>query len=234
MSTPLRLRAGAPARAAAPARVAAPARAPAPPLPPPPAPPPPPGRRGALAAGVALLLAPVLTPLHAAATNVIHPDLAPDQSRYDAADPRLRAAARLLQDALSAPDVAAEERLWTRLIDEYGADDAPWADDLVGRALGNRGNARARLGRLDAALADYDAAAARCPWAVDPILNRGVAYEALGRFDLAAEDYRAVLAAAPDDPAGYNNLANAEIGLGEWATAERHLARGRFVSNEHR
>jgi hypothetical protein len=170
MSTPLRLRAGAPARAATPAL------APAPPPPPPPAPPPPPGRRAALAAGAALLLAPALAPLRAAATAAIRPDLAPDQSRYDAADPRLRAAARLLQDALAAPDVAAEERLWTQLIDEYGADDAPWADDLVGRALGNRGNARARLGRLDAALADYDAAAARCPWAVDPILNRGVAY----------------------------------------------------------
>lgn len=32
----------------------------------------------------------------------------------------------------------------TRLIDEYATDHANWADDVVGRALGNRGNARAR------------------------------------------------------------------------------------------
>jgi hypothetical protein len=36
-------------------------------------------------------------------------------------------------------------------------------------------------GRLSAALDDYAAAMARCPWSVDPVLNRGVALEALGR-----------------------------------------------------
>lgn len=42
------------------------------------------------------------------------------------------------------------------------------------RALGNRGNARTRQGRLQAALADFNAAIKLCPWAVDPVLNRSV------------------------------------------------------------
>ena len=40
------------------------------------------------------------------------------------------------------------------------------------RALGNRGNARTRQGKLDAALGDLNAAIKLCPWAVDPVLNR--------------------------------------------------------------
>lgn len=40
------------------------------------------------------------------------------------------------------------------------------------RALGNRGNARTRQGRLNAALGDFNAAIELCPWAVDPVLNR--------------------------------------------------------------
>ena len=47
---------------------------------------------------------------------VVRPGLAPDQSLYDAADPELRAAAALLQDALAAPNVVREEELWTQII----------------------------------------------------------------------------------------------------------------------
>jgi uncharacterized tellurite resistance protein B-like protein len=63
----------------------------------------------------------------------IRPELAPDQSRYDASDPRLREAAQLLQQALAAGDVREEEALWTRIINEYGSLDADWVPDLVGR-----------------------------------------------------------------------------------------------------
>ena len=77
----------------------------------------------------------------------------------------------------------AEEALWTELIDKYRGLDAPWSADVVGRALGNRGNSRARQGRLEAALQDFDAAIALCPWAVDPVLNRGVALEGLERWN---------------------------------------------------
>ncbi len=44
------------------------------------------------------------------------------------------------------------------------------------------------------------------------LLSRGVALEALGRWEEAIADYRAVLAAAPNDPAGWNNLGNASGG----------------------
>ena len=49
--------------------------------------------------------------------------------------------------------------------------------------------------------------------------------EALGRFDEAVADYRAVLAAAPEDPAAWNNLGNAEAGAGDWAAAAEHYGR---------
>jgi hypothetical protein len=48
---------------------------------------------------------------------VVRPELAPDQRLYDAADPELRAAAALLQEALNASDVGREEALWTEVID---------------------------------------------------------------------------------------------------------------------
>jgi hypothetical protein len=46
------------------------------------------------------------------------------------------------------------------------------AGDIVGRAYGNRGNARTRQGKMDAALIDYNRAIDICPWSVDPVLNR--------------------------------------------------------------
>jgi hypothetical protein len=95
-------------------------------------------RRAALGLAASALLA-ALQPcpgLSAAAelpAVKIRPELAPDQSRYDASDPRLREAAQLLQQALAAGDVREEEALWTRIINEYGSLDADWVPDLVGR-----------------------------------------------------------------------------------------------------
>ena len=127
-------------------------------------------------------------------------DLAPDQSKYDPTDERLRTAARILQDALDAKSLEEEEALWTQIIDEYSSLSADWVPDVVGRALGNRGNARSRRGDLMGALEDYNASIKLCPWSVDPVLNRGVALEALGRWDEAIRDYRAILKVAPLDP----------------------------------
>lgn len=59
--------------------------------------------------------------------------LAPDQRKYDAADPQLRAAANLLQQALNAETVRQEEALWTELIDTYRDVKADWVPDIVGR-----------------------------------------------------------------------------------------------------
>lgn len=65
-----------------------------------------------------------------------------------------------------------EERLWTQLIEKYGSSDAIWKADVVGRAYGNRGNARSRQGKMEDALSDFGEAIALCPWSVDPLLNR--------------------------------------------------------------
>lgn len=155
----------------------------------------------------------------------IRPELAPNQARYDAADPRLREAGALVQRALSAGSVEEEEALWTQIIDRFGGVQADWAPDLLGRAWGNRGNARSRQGRLQEALADYDRSIELCPWSVDPVLNRGVALEALGRWDEAVADYQAVLAVAPEDPSAWNNIGNSRAGQGDWAEAARCYGR---------
>jgi len=44
----------------------------------------------------------------------------------------------------------------------------------VGRAYGNRGNARTRQGKLDEALADFNEAIRLSPWSPNPVLNRCV------------------------------------------------------------
>ena len=122
---------------------------------------------GAWAASAAAAVAGDLLPAAA-----IRLELAPDQALYDAADPQLRAAAQLLQQALGAESVQREEALWTEIIEKYGGLDANWVPDLVGRAWGNRGNARSRQGKLQEALADYNRSIEICPWSVDPVLNR--------------------------------------------------------------
>jgi hypothetical protein len=40
--------------------------------------------------------------------------------------------------------VEREEAIWTQIIEKYGSMDKPWVPDVVGRAWGNRGNARSR------------------------------------------------------------------------------------------
>ena len=67
-----------------------------------------------------------------------------------------------------------EERLWTVLIEKFKEFDAPWKSDVVGRAFGNRGNARSRQGKMEEALVDFNEAIALCPWSPDPLLNRQV------------------------------------------------------------
>ena len=184
-------------------------------------------RRGILTAACFLLANTAIAPSPSIAADAqlsppsIDISLTPDQSLYDASDPRLRAAATLIQEALNADDVVKEEALWTKIITEYGSIDAPWVPDVVGRAWGNRGNARARQGKLQEALSDYNTAIKLCPWSVDPVLNRGVTLEALGRFPEAIAAYKSVLAAAPEDPAAWNNLGNASAGMGDWAIASQ-------------
>lgn len=151
--------------------------------------------------------------------------LAPDQAEYDKYDTELRRAANMIQEGLNAETVEEEERVWTRIIDEFSTSKANWRDDVVGRALGNRGNARSRQGKFRLALEDYNESIATCPWSVDPVLNRGVLLENLGRFDEAKRDYRAVISVDPLDPAGWNNLGNACAGAGEYEDAVKYYDR---------
>lgn len=48
------------------------------------------------------------------------------------------------QAGLNAGDVEAEEGAWSEIIEKYSGLDRPWVPDVVGRAWGNRGNARSR------------------------------------------------------------------------------------------
>eukprot|EP00891_Asterochloris_glomerata_P000334 jgi/Astpho2/334/Aster-02215 len=162
----------------------------------------------------------------------LRPDLAPNQSDYNPTDPDLREAAGLVQRALNAENVKEEERLWTLIIDKYGKFEANWVPDVVGRAWGNRGNARSRQGKLQEALADYNEAIRICPWSGDPVLNRGVVLEALGRFPEAITDYQAVLEKQPQDPAAWNNLGNATAGLGNWKEAVEYYGKAASLAPE--
>lgn len=78
----------------------------------------------------------------------------------------------MLQNGVVCTFAQEEEALFTQLVDRYRDSTAPWMPDVVGRALGNRGNARSRQGRLTQALDDYNASMQLCPWSVDPVLNR--------------------------------------------------------------
>lgn len=200
----------------------------------PPLPAPPTSRRTALAAVLLLATPPAaraaLTSTVAAPPATPTPNTAPNPALYDPNDDRLRAAANALQSALNAESLDAEERGWTAVITAYepliGDTSAPWAPDIVGRAYGNRGNARLRGGRADAALADLNKAIALCPWSVDPVLGRGVALEQSGRFAEAERDYRAVLAATGDaDPSAFNNLGNVQLLQGKYVDSERSYGR---------
>lgn len=152
----------------------------------------------------------------------IRPELRPDQRQYDASDPELREAGRMIQQALNAPSVEEEESLWTEVIARFSPVVAPWRDDVVGRAYGNRGNARSRQGKFEQAIQDLNTAIDTCPWTVDPILNRGVVLEAMGRFEEAKRDYLAILEADPEDPAIWNNLGNASMGIGDFDDAVKY------------
>ncbi|KAH7426921.1 hypothetical protein KP509_10G022100 [Ceratopteris richardii] len=138
---------------------------------------------------------------------------------FDATDKRLQDAATTFQKALNATTVVEEEQLWTEVIEKYGLLDAEWVPDIVSRAYGNRGNARSRQGKLEAALEDYDKSIMLAPYAVDPVLNRGVALENLGRYDEASADYIAVLRVQPKDPAAWNNLGNVKAAQNRWEDA---------------
>ncbi|KAL3137372.1 hypothetical protein ABBQ32_006901 [Trebouxia sp. C0010 RCD-2024] len=195
-------------------------------------------RRQTLTKAGALLLAQLVQQVAPARADVpydaptIRPNLAPKQGTFDPTDEDLRDAAALLQRALNAEEVQQEEALLTELITKYEQTKSNWVPDVVGRAYGNRGNARSRQGKLVQSLEDYNTAIRICPWSGDPVLNRGVVLEALGQFEDALTDYRAVLAVQPQDPAGWNNLGNASAGLGRWHDAAEFYGKAAALAPE--
>lgn len=78
------------------------------------------------------------------------------KAQFDTSDARFKEAADLFQQALSTDSVQTEERLWSEIILRVGDSKADWAQDILARAYGNRGNARSRQGKREEALADYD------------------------------------------------------------------------------
>eukprot|EP00798_Chlamydomonas_sp_ICE-L_P020732 gene20732-27547_t len=168
----------------------------------------------------------------------IQPDLAPDQSKYNPADPVLREAANMLQEGLNAETLELEEATWTKIIDIYGSLDEPWVPDVVGRAWGNRGNARSRQGRLEEALSDYNESIRICPWSGDPVLNSGgkggrqaqanvSLWEGgsvgLGRFDDAVKYYGKAVELAPSFSFAAANKALAMYQQGQEEQAIRDM-----------
>ena len=184
---------------------------------------------------LAAVLAVVPLPATAALTSTAPappatPTPAATAPTYDPTDARLREAANALQAALNAESLAAEEQGWTAVIDRYepllSDATAPWAPDIVGRAYGNRGNARSRAGRANDAINDLNRAIELCPGAVDPVLNRGVGLDQSGRLAEAERDYRAVLTATGGaDPSAHNNLGNVLLLEGRFDEAEASYAR---------
>ena len=77
-----------------------------------------------------------------------------------------------MHDADLVCDEEAEEAIWTEVIRRYQASQANWMPDVVGRAYGNRGNARSRQGKMQDALADFNESMRLCPWSGEPVLNR--------------------------------------------------------------
>lgn len=126
------------------------------------------------------------------------------------------------QAALAAPSVEEEERLLSVAVTlvEPVSSDVPGRDEVLARALGDRGNARSRQGRFAEALGDYDASHAMLPSSPDPLLNKGAVLEQMGRFQDAIGCYEQVLRLDKNDPAGWNNLANAKLGLADYKGAE--------------
>eukprot|EP00933_Yihiella_yeosuensis_P034560 TRINITY_DN28031_c0_g1_i1.p1 TRINITY_DN28031_c0_g1~~TRINITY_DN28031_c0_g1_i1.p1 ORF type:complete len:366 (-),score=69.53 TRINITY_DN28031_c0_g1_i1:458-1555(-) len=132
---------------------------------------------------------------------------------------------KMTNEAANAPTVEEEERAWTKMLDRF----KDYPEIEVG-ALSNRGNSRARQGKLEEALADYDRAVGLGPDAPDAHLNRGAVYENLGRLEEALADYDFVLQSYPNDPAAWNNKGNALLGLKRYKEAKEALQQALIIS----
>ena len=154
-----------------------------------------------------------------ATLNLARPATA--RAAEDSEEAEMRRATAMFSAAFDAKTVEEEEAQWTAILEAYqcGPESGGWKVDACARAVGNRGNARSRMGKLDAALDDYAASIELAPDANEPRLNRGAALEAMGRYADAIDDYRFVLSRDNADPVAHNNLGNALMGLSEYGQA---------------
>ncbi len=142
----------------------------------------------------------------------------------------------------AAPD-AAESPLVTCYRQAQGGGKDPYPCDLavgmaensgdpaaLASALGNRALVLARDGRLEAALADVEAALAALP--DDPTLHgtRGNLLLRLGRPAEALAAHDRAVALAPEDPVAYYNRAFSHRAVGAPERAEEDLAAARELS----
>ncbi len=82
------------------------------------------------------------------------------------------------------------------------------------RALVNRANAYAKLGRFDKSLQDFDRAAELRPHDAGLLLNRGLMYLDLGKYKNAVGDFSHALVTQPEDARLYLERARAFIKMG--------------------
>ena len=97
--------------------------------------------------------------------------------------------------------------------------------------LVNRGVLEHRLGRMDEAVADFDACLALEPHQADAFLNRGAVLISLKRSEEALQDIEQGIALGVSEPAvGYYDRAIAEENLGRIADAYRDYRRALAVA----
>jgi predicted TPR repeat methyltransferase len=93
------------------------------------------------------------------------------------------------------------------------------------RALFVRGNAHFEAGRLQAALADFDAALALAPGRPSLLANRGATLCRLARWDEALSVLQSAAQADPDHADTWAAMGQAQLALGQWAAAAESLSR---------
>lgn len=129
-------------------------------------------------------------------------------------DADIRRLEELFQQAVDSTSGPEEESAWDSILKEYGQ-----FPQIEARISVNRGNARARQGKFDGAIADYSRGIELAPGEANGYVNRGASYEALGRFQDALDDYTIAINLDPEDPAAWNNRGNALLKVGRYADA---------------
>jgi tetratricopeptide (TPR) repeat protein len=96
----------------------------------------------------------------------------------------------------------------------------------------NRGVSYRRMGDLDIAVSDFDAAIGIDPSLAEPFANRGVARKLLGQHELAKADLDQAISLRDDFFEAYYNRALVQAALGNFAAAMDDFAKARPILQE--